>query len=249
MGSVPGRTAPNAVFTVVLEPGVVRHAVQVADPAALPGAIDALAVPRPKPVIVLIGGAGKLADTDAAAATAVIESAILPVATERGAVMVDGGTDSGIMRFAGRARAKLAPEVSLVGVAAVGTVSFPGNTTTRSDAASLQPDHTYFVFVPGVEWGAESPWLPRVAAAIAEGRPVVTVLINGGSVSAQDVRASMQSGFPVVIARGTGRLADQLAEGGGSDSDLSDIVTSPLVHVSGSARPEAVRDIVVKLLQ
>ena len=187
-GFVSERVAQSGVFTVALEQGAVRRAVRVDDAAALSGAIDALGVPRPKPVIVLIGGAGKLAETDATTAAAVIEDAVVPVAIECGAVVVDGGTDSGIMRFAGRAQAKLAPLLPLVGVAAVGTVSFPGNTATRSDAASLQPDHTHFVLVPGLEWGAESPWLPRVAAVISEGSRVVTGLIIGGTVAAEAVR-------------------------------------------------------------
>jgi hypothetical protein len=246
-----GDSEPAALgepFTVALEQGG-RRAVRVDDPAALAGAIDALGVPRRRPVIVLIGGAGKLAGTDATTAAAVIEEAVVPVAVERGAVGVDGGTDSGIMRYAGRARAKLDPEFPLVGVAAVGTVTFPGNTASRDDAAPLQPDHTYFVLVPGSDWGAESPWLPRVAAVIAEKRPVVTVLINGGTVSAQDVRRSMQAGFPVIVVRGTGRLADDLANGGGASGDVSDIVKSPLVHISESARPEAVRRLMMTLLE
>jgi hypothetical protein len=49
--------------------------------------------------------------------------------------------------------------------------------------------------------------------------------------------------------RGTGRLADELAAGGGSSGDVSDIVTSPLVHISESARPEAVRSLIEKLVE
>ena len=245
----PQRTAPGGVFTIRLGPDAARPAARVDDTGALPGALDALGVPRRRPVIVLIGGAGKLAETDAAAAVAAIEGAAVPVAIERRAVVVDGGTDSGIMRFAGQARSKLDPSLTLVGVAAIDTVSFPGHRATRDDAAPLQSDHTHFVLVPGGEWGDESPWLPRVGAAVAEGRPVVTVLINGGDVAAQDVRRSLQAGFPVVVVRGTGRLADKLAVGGGSTEDLADIGRSPLVHISESARPEAVRPVIAKLLE
>jgi hypothetical protein len=247
--ATPQSAAQGAVFTIGLRQDAVRPAARVDDTAALPGALDALGVPRRRPVIVLIGGAGKLGETDAAAAVAAIEAAVVPVAIERRAVVVDGGTDSGIMRFAGQARAKLDPSLTLVGVAAIGTVSFPGHSATRDDAAPLQPDHTHFVLVGGGEWGDESPWLPRVGAAIAEGRPVVTVLINGGDVAAQDVRRSVQAGFPVVVVRGTGRLADELAVGGGSKDELADIVRSPFVHISESARPEAVRPVIAKLLE
>jgi hypothetical protein len=249
VSATPQRAAPGAVFSIGLRPDAARPAARVDETPALPGALDALGVPRRQPVIVLIGGAGKLGETDAAVAAAAIEAAVVPVAIERRAVVVDGGTDSGIMRFAGQARAKLDPSLTLVGVAAIGTVSFPGHRATRNDAAALQPDHTHFVLVGGAEWGDESPWLPRVGAAIAEGRPVVTVLINGGAVAAQDVRRSVQAGFPVVVVRGTGRLADELAGGGGSKDDRADIVRSSLVHISESARPEAVRPLIAKLLE
>ena len=249
VSATPQHAAAGGVFTIGLRPDAARPAARVDDTAALPGVLDTLGVPRRRPVIVLIGGAGKLGEADAAAAAAAIEAAVVPVAMERRAVVVDGGTDSGIMRFAGEARSKLDPSLTLVGVAAIGTVSFPGHRATRDDAAPLQPDHTHFVLVGGGEWGDESPWLPRVGAAIAEGRPVVTVLINGGAVSAQDVRRSVQAGFPVVVVRGTGRLADELAAGGESKDDLADIVRSPLVHISESARPEAVRPVIAKLLE
>jgi hypothetical protein len=237
------------VFTIGLRQDAARPAVRVDDAVALPGALEALGVPRRRPVIVLIGGAGKLGEPDAAAAVAAIEAAVMPVAIERRAVVVDGGTDSGIMRFAGEARSKLDPSLTIVGVAAIGTVSFPGHRATRDDAAPLQPDHTHFVLVGGGEWGDESSWLPRVGAAIAEGRPVVTVLINGGHVAAQDVRRSVQAGFAVVVVRGTGRLADELAVGGGSTDDLADIRRSPLVHISEGAGPEAVQPVIAKLLE
>lgn len=242
-----GMAGELAPFDIMLAPGTTRRAVRVDDPTELPRAIAALGIPRPRPVIVLIGGAGKMPETDATTAAEVIEKAVVPVAVERGATLVDGGTDAGIMRHAGRARANGGSSFSLVGVAAVGTVSFPGNTATREDPAPLQSDHSHFVLVPGSEWGAESPWLPRVAAAIAEKqRPVVTVLINGGAVSAGDVRMSLKAGFPVAVVRGTGRLADQLSAGG--TGELADVVASPLLHVSESSRPDGVRELMLKLL-
>ena len=200
-------------------------------------------------MIVLIGGAGKLTDVEATMAAAVVERTVVPVAVECGATLVDGGTDAGIMRYAGQARAKLASPIPLVGVAAIGTVTFPGNTETGADPATLQRDHSHFVFVPGTEWGAESPWLPRVAGVVAGNqRPVVTVLINGGAVSLEDVRASLQAGYPVVVVRGTGRLADQLAADAGQ-GEFADVVGSPHVHFTESGRAEAVRTLLLKVLK
>jgi hypothetical protein len=57
-------------------------------------------------------------------------------------------------------------------VAARGTVHFAGNQPTVGDAADLEPNHSHIVLTPGAEWGAESPYLPLVAMALAAGRPV-----------------------------------------------------------------------------
>jgi len=242
-------TRDGSAFDITVGPHVVRRAVRVSDPSALGAAIDALGVPRAQPVMVLIGGAGNLAANDSAVADAVIANALLPVAIERGAALVDGGTDSGIMRCAGQARVRLAAQIPLVGTAAIGTVSFAGNAAARSDAARLQPDHTHFVLVPGTDWGAESPWLPRVAHAIAAGRPVVTVLINGGAVSAEDVRRNLEANFPVVVVRGTGRLADQLASADAAATEHQDIVKHPRLHVTRDTGPESLRALLTRLLQ
>jgi hypothetical protein len=47
---------------------------------------------------------------------------------------------------------------------------------------------------------------------IAKGRSKsVTVLINGGKVSQNDVDEGLQAGRPLIVLAGTGRLADEIA--------------------------------------
>jgi hypothetical protein len=75
----------------------------------------------------------------------------------------------------------------------------------------LQPHHTHFLLVPGDRWGDESPWIARVATLLAGEAPSVTVLVNGGEISRQDVAHSLAAGRPVLVVSGTGRLADELA--------------------------------------
>jgi SLOG in TRPM, prokaryote len=71
----------------------------------LPAALDGLGVRRGRPVLVLVGGAGGMDDEHLEILRGLLAEAVLPVVDERGAAVVDGGTDSGAMRVIGQARA------------------------------------------------------------------------------------------------------------------------------------------------
>ncbi len=79
------------------------------------------------------------------------------------------------------------------------------------DAVALERNHTHFVLVPGAEWGDESPWVARVASALAAGRGSATVLVNGGETAWLDVEHSIEAGRAVVVIGGSGRTADTIA--------------------------------------
>jgi hypothetical protein len=89
----------------------------------------------------------------------------------------------------------------------------------REPAAPLEPAHTHFVLVPGSAWGDEAPWIARVAGAIADGRPSVTVLVNGGEIAWTDVAESTRAKRRVLAVAGTGRTADALASAVAGTSD------------------------------
>jgi len=50
-----------------------------------------------------------------------------------------------------------------------------------------------------------------LANLLADGKPSVTVLINGGKVTWLDAWESVKAGRPVLVIAGTGRTADELA--------------------------------------
>ena len=54
-------------------------------------------------------------------------------------------------------------------------------------------------------------WLSRVATAIAAGQPSLTLVINGGQITYDDIGRSLRAGRPVIILAGTGRAADTIA--------------------------------------
>lgn len=184
--------------------------VRVHDPADLAGALDELGLQRGRPVLALVGGAAGMTGGHLDTLRTALRDAALPLLDRLGAAVVDGGTDSGVMRVIGRARHEGRCTFPLVGVAAQGTVRVPGG-STDPDAPELERHHTHVVLVPGDEWGDESPWLADVADALAAGAPSVTIVVNGGRITYDDAAASLSRGRPVVVLAGTGRTADAIA--------------------------------------
>jgi hypothetical protein len=155
-------------------------------------------LPEPAPVLALVGGAGRMGEQHRQVAQRLVEEVLVPVATAAGATVVDGGTDAGLMRLVGRA----ASGIPLVGVLVEAMLA---------GEAHVEANHTHLVLVPGSAWGDESAPLATLASRLSAGHRSVTVLVNGGQVSRDDVAASLAEGRPVLVADGTGRYADELA--------------------------------------
>ncbi len=224
------------------------HAARVARPyqfADLASAVAGLGLRGRRPVLVVVGGAAGLDEADKKRLFTLFGDALLPAVASRQAVVVDGGTDSGVMQLLGRARAEAEASFPLVGVAAEKKVILPGEGAEPGDRAPLERNHSHFVLVPGSAWGDESPWLSRVATEIAGGAPSATILINGGEIAFQDVAHSLGAHRPVLVIAGTGRTADRIAAAvrdHHADEQAAQLAGSPLVTVvSWAEDPAAVR--------
>jgi hypothetical protein len=171
-------------------------------PEEIGAALHALGLAIPQPVLVLVGGASQATDDEVSSIDELVEP-LVATAARLGAAIVDGGTDAGVMQAAGEARARIGSEAPLVGVVPAGLV----------DDYELEPNHSHFLLVPGAEFGAESPWIARIAGELAGGRPSVTVLLGGGEVTWLDAAASVAAGRRILAVKGSGRAADELALG------------------------------------
>jgi len=171
--------------------------------------LRSLGIGLDRPVLVSVGGADGMSARDLATVAEAL-GRIAPVLDGWNAAVVDGGTDSGVMRVAGQVREATGSRFPLVGVAAEGTVASPGQEPRRG-SSQLESRHTHLIIVPGDRWGDESPWLSRVAAVIAGGRPSVTLVSNGGDITYADIERSLDAGRPVIVLAGTGRTADAIA--------------------------------------
>ena len=199
----------------------------------LPEALEELGFTRPLPTIVVVGAAERLTSAELELLEPVLEE-LAALAERTGAAVVDGGTDAGVMRLVGRARGR-GRDFPLVGVAVAALASPPG-AEPATGQASLEPNHSHVLLVPGAVWGDEVPWLARVAGMLAGGAPSATVLLNGGEISYADAAASIAAGRRVLAVAGTGGAADAVVEairGEPADEPARALAASDLVRAVG----------------
>ena len=122
-----------------------------------------------------------------------------------GAAVVDGGTDSGVMRWFAEARAEAGGTFPLIGVVPEGALR--RRTRTGGPIAPAE-GHSAILTVPGERFGDEQPWLFRAVDRLGAGAPAVVV--NGGRLAAGEARQRLEDGFVVLAAAGSGRTADEL---------------------------------------
>jgi hypothetical protein len=195
--------------------------------------VTALGISR-RPVLVLIGGASLMAGASQEE-IGELPSEIWRAVDASQAAIVDGGTDSGIMRLFGRARGESSSTSPLIGVAVESLVTWSGG-PSGEERMELEPNHTHFVLVPGDAWGDEVKLLSAVASAVAQDRPSVTLMLNGGELTWQDAERSLLAGRNIVVVRGSGRASDEVAKaalGGNADDRASKLLQSGRVDVIG----------------
>ncbi|RMF62404.1 MAG: hypothetical protein D6742_20150 [Cyanobacteria bacterium J069] len=220
-------------FDIQFEGGAVAVALRAEAGSPLPQVLDQLGLVKKQPVLVVVGGAGKLSREDQAQVRSLFVKVLAPLAEALGAAVIDGGTDAGIMRMMGQARRRTRSRFPLVGVAPECMAILPGSSAAHADAAPLEPNHTHFVLVPGTYWGDESIWIAQLASVLSDGLPSLTVLINGGEVTWNDASQNVGQGRPLLVIAGSGRTADALAaalEGKITDERARRIVASGLMQ-------------------
>jgi len=189
--------------------------VPLADATGIRAALRALgfAPEVPRPVLVMVGGAGSMSEESVGTVRALSHDVIFPVVAGMGGVVVGGGTGDGVPGIAGEYGQSGEHRLAL-GTVARGTI-LPPDGSGRPEAwpAPLGPGYSAFISCPGDRWGDEIGLMNRAADAITHGNAAyamgsATLLANGGPVSMHDVEAAIGAGRPVIALGGTGRLAD-----------------------------------------
>src|SRR4029434_5141738 len=104
-------TFDNGNHAVVCTPGLDTDAQTI---------LKSLEIPQPHALIMVFGGAKGLDDSRKARLVEVFTNAIAPAAAELGALVIDGGTQSGVMAMMGEALAQGGQESQLLGIAPAG---------------------------------------------------------------------------------------------------------------------------------
>lgn len=221
-------------FQVTFKHGSTATGVSLSENSDIPTALQQLGFTTPRPTLVIVGGASGLAPEDLEKLRSLFQDVLCPFAESLHSVVIDGGTDAGVMRLMGQARKATGSQFPLVGIVVQDKAIVPGSPSPSDDAADLEPYHTHFFLVPGQEWGEESNWIAEVATALSDEQPSMTLLINGGAIALhQDVPNSLEHARPVLVVGGSGRAADRLANaltGKTPDSEIQTLVNSGLLH-------------------
>jgi hypothetical protein len=201
--------------------------VRVHDPDELPIVARDLGLVGAPACVAVVGGADGMSLEEADRATPFFRDGLVPLLERLGAVVVDGGTDAGVMALTGQGRREHGATFPLVGVVVASLTSLDS-----VDAVALEPNHTQIVAVPGTSWGDEGSWLDALVRVLGP-RHSATVLVNGGDISWNDVERSVAAGRPVIAVAGSGRTADELAgavRGHAEDRRAADLAATGLVH-------------------
>ena len=186
-------------------------------------------------VIMLLGGADSLTGMERDRARKLLGQAILRVTHLTGALVVDGGTDAGVISLLGAAAELSDSRPTLIGVAPEGLVTYPG-APVSDDRVELEPNHSHFVLASGTKWGDETNTLIELAAHLAGSARVVVVVAGGGDVTEVELGKAARRGWPIYVLKGTGGVADQIVSlkhqpTRGTTSALEEVAAADNVHI------------------
>lgn len=160
--------------------------------------------------IFLSGGAAAMAAEDDTRLLALFEAFAILVRQGRRIAVGDGGTQAGIMEASGKVRLQSGDAFPLIGVV-------PAAQTPPAGTTPVDPNHSHIVSVDdkGLDdtqetWGAETSTMYEIFARLAEDRPSVTIVANGGMTALGEVEENVRAERPMILIDGSGRAADAL---------------------------------------
>jgi hypothetical protein len=171
--------------------------------------------------VFLSGGAAEMSDEVGSRLRELLDALPALVAEGLRLAVGDGGTQAGIMAWAGLVRRRSGDAFPLLGVAPAEEVT----TTGEPGRTPIDPNHTHVVAVSNPDWerrrradrsrdrghwGAETEAMYQIFGRLAAGRPSATLVVNGGAVTLDEVRRNVAQQRPMAVVAGSGRAADAL---------------------------------------
>lgn len=177
--------------------------------------LDALNIQRPGALIMIAGATSELSEEITSHLAQLCSLGIMPTVNKKNAMIIDGGTQVGIIKLIGLSANEWGHRLNLLGITCAGLVTYPGGPSIKEElrdmSAPLDPNHSHFVLVQTEIWGRETETMYALAQLISKGIPVITLVINGGNIAKNEVLYSVRHGWPLLIIEGTGRLADEIS--------------------------------------
>ena len=198
-----------AAQTTAREPRIIRASSSAPASNAQLSALVADVRTQADAFVFLSGGASKMREDHQRQLLAMFGALSLVTKAGHRIAVGDGGTKAGIMEAAGLARRASGFAFPLIGVAPAAEI--PPRGTTPVD-----PNHSHIVAVDnpaapaGDAWGSETGTMYWLFATLAEGRPSVTIVANGGGITLAEVEANVRAGRRMILIEGSGRAADAL---------------------------------------
>lgn len=234
-------------FPVPFDATHTAQAIRVSPHVPPAAALAALDLPPYNGVLVFHGGAGKMEKDYMDAARQFLIRTISPLAQKHHLLIIDGGTQSGTAQILGEAREALNGTYPLIGVMPEGSVSYPtpDSPAADDDDNKLNRSHSHFILVEGSTFGDESELL--VGLLRAAGCPGAAFVINGGDIVLTEAKMHGEQGNPIITLRGSGRLADRLADP--TSTERRQLPPSTRLHVVNITDPQGCIDLLNRLLK
>ena len=175
---------------------------------------SALALEDPNAILLVIGALPKVTDTVNSRLTQLLSRGVAKTAAKLEALIIDNGQDKGITAMIGQGVADRGYHSNLVGVAPVKKVTFPEGVAGEglSGDIPLDHNHSHFVLTDGDQWAEATHTMYQMAARLGREKPVITILIGGDDLTKTQVLQSVRNDWPIIVIKGTGHLADEIAD-------------------------------------
>ena len=233
-------------MSIVFSNGNQAQAVLLPSAAEVQQVPPLLDLPPFSSVIMLMGGAGFMDKADDARLAALFTQGVALFAATHNALVIDGGTQFGVMELMGLGIAAQSHKSPLLGVAPARLVSYPGQSDNvqQKERVLLDSNHSHFVLVDTDEWGGETATMYELAQLFSQHCPSLALLVNGGAIALQEVLYNVRQRRPIIVLQGSGRAADTIARLWQeqpttiSDPHLAEIIQHGYIYlfpISGSA--------------
>jgi len=202
-------TSTPAAQTTAREPSFIRASSTAPDTNVQLSALITDVRKGADAFVFLSGGASKMREDHQRQLLAMFDALSLLTKAGHRLAVGDGGTKAGIMEAAGLARKASGFAFPLIGLAPAAEIPPRGKTP-------VDPNHSHIVAVDnpaapaGDAWGSETATMYWLFAKLAEGRPSVTIVANGGGITLAEVEANVGARRRMILIEGSGRAADAL---------------------------------------